>query len=96
MFKLVCLSGPGGDETTLYRVEFKKTCTVEEFINEILKKRPNEWGTISIGKFQLKYSRGELLGDAPSAYLRYSFILDIKKASAHGGWGRMDYSIITE
>lgn len=85
------------DATSVYRVEFKEVCTVEDFIKHVLKTRPQEWGVISInGKLRVNYKRGKLLLETHSAYLKYCFILDIKEATAHGGWGLMNYHIITE
>ena len=38
-----------GDETTPYKVTDFKSRTVGEFIQEVLKENPNEWGYISVG-----------------------------------------------
>lgn len=81
-------SGPtAGDCTAPYDVVFRNECTVREFINEVLQK--HEWGFIRISDgpgIEYKYDKITYGGFGPN-------ILDskINKATAHGGWTRMDY-----
>lgn len=81
-------SGPtAGDCTTSYDVVLNKECTVREFIDEVLKK--GEWGYVRISDgSNIEYKNDKITygGFGPN-------ILDskINKATAHGGWTRMDY-----
>lgn len=81
-------SGPtAGDCTTPYNVALNKECTVREFIDEVLKK--GEWGYVRISDgSNIEYKNDKITygGFGPN-------ILDskINKATAHGGWTRMDY-----
>lgn len=86
-----------GDETTPYEVSGFKSRTVGEFIQEVLKENPNEWGYISVGGhfYQLRkrgsceYRYGRLLSDMPDELLD----IEIREVLASGGWSRMDYTI---
>lgn len=86
-----------GDETTPYEVTEQKSRTVREFIEEVLKEKPNEWGYISVGKhfYQdgaigvCEYRYGKLITEMPDDALG----VEIKEISACGGWSRMDYTI---
>lgn len=86
-------SGPT-DCTTPYDVVFHKECTVQEFIEEVLKK--NEWGSIIIGSHydynnpRIEYKHDKIVSGA--------FCLDIMdaritKAIARSGWTNMDYML---
>lgn len=86
-------SGPtAGDCTTPYDVVFRNECTVREFIDEVLKQ--GEWGYVRIGSHfdspQIEYSHNNIVSGV--------FCLDIlnariNKATASGGWTRMDYML---
>ena len=86
-----------GDETTPYEVTEQKSRTVREFIEEVLKEKPHEWGYISVGKHYYQggaigvceYRYGKLVTKMPDNALD----VEIKKISAYGGWSRMDYTI---
>ena len=86
-----------GDVTTPYEVTEQKSRTVKEFIEEVLKEKPQEWGYISVGKhfYQdgasgvCEYRCGKLVTEMPNNVLD----VEIKKISACGGWSRMDYTI---
>lgn len=86
----------GSDCTAPYDVEDYKAKTVREFIPEMLKERPNEWGKIQVkmmfcGGF-CTYRNGILLSD-----LRPEFLdLEIQEVKSAGGWGCMDYLIFTK
>lgn len=92
LFKLRTAGPTAGDCTTPYYVDFYSECTVREFIDEVLKK--GEWGYIMIGKFfdgpKIEYSHGMIASGVFSQNILDS---KIKKATAHGGWTRMDYML---
>lgn len=46
--KMVCTGGPYGDACSSYDVELDRTCTVQEFIEMVLKEKQNEWGNFTI------------------------------------------------
>lgn len=87
------VSGPeSGDCTVPYDVIFDRECTVREFINEVLMQK--EWGFISI----CNYYNGNCIHYDKDAIVSGKFDTDlleskIKKATASGGWTRMDYWI---
>lgn len=86
-----------GDETTPYKVTDFKSRTVGEFIQEVLREYPKEWGYISVGghfyqqrqKGSCEYRYGRLLSDMPDELLG----IEIMEVLASGGWSRMDYTI---
>lgn len=86
-----------GDETTPYKVTDFKSRTVGEFIQEVLKENPKEWGYISVGghfyqprkKGSCEYRCGRLLSYMPDELLG----IEIREVLASGGWSRMDYTI---
>ena len=90
-----------GDETTPYSVSDYESTTVGEFINEVLKKRPNEWGYIQVyhkdagflfSPQVCEYSDGKIVkSDHPELLDR-----KIQKIDACGGWTRMDYMVFVE
>lgn len=84
-------SGTYGDCTNSYSIHLDKEYTVDEFINTILKKRPNEWGYIKIPSIcKISYSNGNLTdGEFPYEILSKN----IKNVDSHGGWSNMDYTI---
>lgn len=102
-FDMICTGGPYGDCTCAYRLELKREYTIKEFVEEIVKKKPGEWGTIYHCKDLKKvygtqldtcdYSHGEITN-------YFSLIATgqqkIKEVIAHGGWTAMDYYIKTE
>ena len=87
-----------GDETRPYEVTDYKASTVGEFIEEVLKENPNEWGYFradeskDMGFFdcpRIEYRYGKLLSQFGKAILDKK-IVSIK---ADGGWSNMDYLI---
>lgn len=102
-FDMICTGGPYGDCTCAYRLELKREYTIKEFVEEIVKKKPGEWGTIyhckdlkEVYGAQLDtcdYSHGEITN-------HFSLIATgqqkIKEVIAHGGWTAMNYYIKTE
>lgn len=86
-----------GDETTPYKVTGFKSRTVGEFIQEVLKEKPSEWGYISVGGHfyqsrkmgSCEYRYGRLLSEMPKELLG----VEIKEVLASGGWSNMDYTI---
>jgi len=93
--------GPAGDQCCGYKVRTEKTCTVKEFIEEILKQRTDEWGTFEITKLeemkyytgkeqQVDYEKGgKLKGTIPPETAGKS----VKAVKARGGWTAMNYFI---
>ena len=94
--KFIQIGRTCGDETTPYKVTEYKSRTVGEFIQEVLKENPNEWGYISVGRHfyqsgavSCEYKYGRLLSEMPCDVLDE----EIKDVLAQGGWSRMDYTI---
>ena len=50
----ICEYGPAGDQCYGYKVTTEKPCTVQEFIEEILRQRPDEWGGLLRSEKQKK------------------------------------------
>lgn len=93
MFSLTQITPTFGDCTAGYRVDLDKEYTVSEFINEVLKKEPNEWGYFKIKntREKVEYRHGEILNNNFDNEILSARIISI---SAHGGWSNMDYLII--
>lgn len=93
MFTLTQVTQTFGDCTAGYRVDLDKEYTVSEFINEVLKEKPNEWGYFEIKRFMLKaeYRHGEIIESDFDENILSAKILSV---AATGGWSRMDYIII--
>lgn len=92
--------GPGGsDSTAPYSVEMSDECTVQEFVECVLKQFPGEWGYIGIrdgsifGNPNIEYAKGEIITENR---LRKTEGETVIRASAHGGWSRMDYLLTIE
>lgn len=94
MFNMKLLEPLGGDCSS-YEIILNKKYSVREFINIILKEKPDEWGYFGI------YNKGCIFG-SPHCEYRYGDIInipltddflemEIKKVTARGGWSRMDY-----
>lgn len=88
--------GPFGDCTSIYDVILNKEYTVKEFINDMLKALPGEWGAFIIrakdypfGKEQSEYRYGKLL----TTFSEETLNSKIKCIEAQGGWSLMDYNI---
>ena len=92
--------GPLGGEAP-YKVILLEKCTVREFVEYILN-TTNDWGYIGVynpekGPFfgwpNIEYSCGRL--KAGSIIEDFEEFLDkpVNKATASGGWSRMDYII---
>ena len=94
--KLTATGPVRGDETRPYIVEGYKATTVGEFIEEVLKEFPNEWGHFSFN--------GSFISNPNTCEYRYGKLLDrftdvkifdepIYYITADGGWSYMDYQI---
>lgn len=94
MFELIYSSGPHGDETCWYDVKMDKPCTVREFIDEVLKTRPREWGEIRITGKDIEYRDEDVCnyshGEIKTLKEKY---LDrmVFGGRANGGWSAMGY-----
>ncbi len=85
--ELIHKAGPFGDCTSFYELRIASSMTVEDFINEVLKK--GEWGYIDIEDRRLEYRYNKMVNG------KWDDIKDRKIApvSAHGGWTCMDYTL---
>lgn len=81
--------GPGSDETSLYKVAFNKPLTVQEFIEEVLK-RDNEHGYII-------FNNGERIdfryGNLTNGNIQGIKDRTISSIVAVGGWTYMSYDV---
>lgn len=97
-FKMICTGGPFGDCCCSYDVALDKEYTVEEFQQEVLKEKPEEWGEFSIVtdfKHRLsldncEYKSGKITKGFKNPDQKKARIKEIK---ARGGWTAMDYFI---
>lgn len=97
---MIYTGGPYGDCCYSYDVKLVQEYTVKEFVEEILKEKPNEWGKIRIvtdinkifssKRDECSYHYGKI-----DYWFSNSRILNanIDKAKARGGWTSMDYFI---
>lgn len=85
-----------GDCSAYYDVILDKEYTVEEFIEEILKIRSQEWGKFKINTFlnyqeYIEYSHGKQIKNNFSDDILKKNVIAVK---AYGGWTQMDYKLI--
>lgn len=94
--KLTQISQTRGDCTASYNVTDYKSTTVGEFIDEVLKEFPSEWGEFrdEYDNQIAKYNNGTIVATNFSAVR----LIDrrIVKIVGDGGWSRMDYLITIE
>lgn len=94
--KVTRISEVRGDEIASYIVEDYKATTLGEFVEEVLKENPNEWGYISfngsfvVNKNRCEYADGKIVVDFPDKTILEEPIYYIK---GQGGWSRMDYEV---
>lgn len=95
MFGLIQDTPTGSDCTAGYKVQLKNQYTVKEFIEEVLKKHPGEWGDIELKNLgaRTKYRYGTLVKQNFADQLLDSRIV---KAYAVGGYSNMDYILTIE
>lgn len=80
----------GGDDTAPYSIYDYKAITASDFVNEVLREEPDEWGRIEVLGFgSVKYRGGKLLSEVPESW-KY---LTVVKVTGSGGWSSMDYRI---
>lgn len=92
------LSGPiGGDCAAIYSIKLCRDYTLKEFIEEILKECPKEWGFFELREelrarpFKvIEYKNGNLAGEIPTDIAD----VRIRCTKSNGGWRNMDYVII--
>lgn len=91
MIELIRNTETFGDCTAGYEVTLGKQYTVREFIAEVLTRK--EWGKIKIvGNFEnpfCEYKGTAVIVEMPNEFLDKTII----GATAHGGWGSMDYRL---
>lgn len=96
--------GPAGDQCCGYNIRTDQPCTVQQFVNEVLRQRPGEWGIFRIctqeglvrssdKEPEVAYKKGGELKAPVPAELAEKPILAIK---ARGGWTAMDYFIAVD
>lgn len=98
--KMIHTGGPYGDACSSYDVQLDKEYTVQEFVEEVLKTKPGEWGPITIvtdlkhtttSKVdECEYKHGKVTRDFAQTGSRAMKISEVK---AHGGWSLMYYFI---
>lgn len=98
MFKLICTHEQQSNYgSSLYEVNLSKQYTVKEFIEEVLDKRKNEWGSFGIyskdnpfrGNPICEYRGGRLISTFPDEILSS----EIESITADGSWTLMNYVI---
>lgn len=99
-FKMKHTGGPYGDACCRYAVMFDREYTVQEFIEDIIKEKPEEWGEFQIAT-DLKYpyttsidicvyKHGQIISNFKKPDTAK---MKIKEIVAHGGYTNMDYYI---
>ena len=94
MIKISYLKNNGRDSFE-YEVTIDKPKTVEEFINEWLFTRPDEWGCFGIGRHsrvfgdpECEYKHGKIIGEPlPKEFLNKKII----KVYGRGGWTNSNF-----
>jgi len=84
----------GGDQCYPFYVENYKAEAIGDFIQEVLKEFPDEWGTIRNEKHDIicEYRYGKICYITSDEEILNQEIYFIK---AYGGWSSMDYTIVT-
>lgn len=99
--KFDLIDGPFGDCTSMYDVVVDKKLTLNELIDEILK-RTNEWGYIGIkndyysspfGHPKCEYNYGVLKSVREEVFTHEQLNSIVHNIDGYGGWSRMDYLI---
>ena len=99
-FKMKHTGGPYGDACSSYIVMLDREYTVQEFVEDVIKEKPEEWGDFKIAT-DLKYSHTTSIdmcvykyGQIISSFRKPSTAkMKIKEVVAHGGYTNMDYCI---
>lgn len=99
-FRMKHTGGPYGDACSSYDVMLDHEYTVQEFVEEVLKEKQDEWGNFTITtdfhytytnqKDSCQYKYGKITDDFKNAETKSQIISEVK---AHGGWTAMDYFI---
>lgn len=107
MLKFIQTHEASRDCTAPYDVVLDKPYTISEFIEEILKAHPNEWGKFYVRRkgsgwldrmAEIEYRYGKMENrDREKAEIPDEFAsLPILEIKARGGWTNMDYDLIIE
>ena len=90
----IITSDAGGDQCYPFYVEYYKAETVGDFIQEVLKEFPDEWGTIRNEKYDIicEYRYGKICYITSDEEILNQEIYYI---TSYGGWSVMDYRIVT-
>ena len=106
LFKL-SQAGPSGPYETKFNIDFEKSITLNEFLNEVLSKT-NEWGDISVKdnsitryiegfpyhpSFYIEYKRGKFTHTCGEVFNEQQLNLIVTKANCISGYSRTDYNI---
>ena len=95
-FRQTCRTG--SDCTAPYEVTEYEAKSAADFIREVIRKYPSEWGDFEINGGdgtpffrykRVRYKQGELLDEIPEGWSN----VEIDRITASGGWSRMDYLI---
>lgn len=94
--KLNAITEVLGDQTRTYLVEDYVSHTVGEFIQEVIKENPKEFGYFKLdgstmSGLRAEYKYGKLLNTLPSTLLER----EIYFVTSNGGWSLMNYTIYT-
>lgn len=90
-----------GDQTVWYDVEFNGNVNLNQFIEYILSAHNKEWGhfTRVYSKMKGWYEDENFISDYKNGYFNKTKLYhelenkNIKKITANGGWGNIDYYI---
>lgn len=84
----------GGDQCYPFYVDNYKAETIGDFIQEVLKEFPDEWGTIRNEKYDIicEYRYGKICYITSDEEILKQEIYFI---TSYGGWSAMDYRIVT-
>ena len=98
--KMIRTGGPYGDACSSYDVKLDHEYTVEEFTEEVLREKPEEWGSFTITTDfhyiftnqtdESKYKYGKITEHFKK---KDSTAMVIAEVKAHGGYTAMDYYI---
>ena len=98
-YRLYAVTPTAGDETTGYEAQLYQNMTLNEFLADIQQHHADEHGTIKIWTKKsevdpaamVSFSGGEIMGEERLAGYRSK---SIKKITARGGWGLMNYNVM--
>lgn len=100
MVEMICTGGPFGDCCCNYNALLNHEYTVREFVEEVLKEKPDEWGSFVVttdlkhiyngSRGRCEYNKGNITKGFERAEIAE---MKIKEVKANGGWSLMQYFI---